>query len=265
MARIGSYEIIKEIGIGGFGRVFQARHLILNEKACLKQNLNASSQDVELLKYEAKLLWKLNEYHSIPAIKDFYQINNENAVIVMDYIEGSTLEEIIEKKGALHPEDASWITERLLGAIYYANYNGVVHSDIKPQNVFIEPDKRDIKLIDFGLASYKPKGNTKPIGFSPKYAAPELILGKPPIPETDIYGAGIVYLRALGGDVSKKSFRNDTPKEIVEFCSRLLNYDSSKRPNWSNENIIESLSDIREKVFGRRHLSNSNGLKGGKS
>jgi len=264
MTTVGNYKVLKKIGEGGFGRIFQAEHILLKEKACLKQNLNADRAYVDLLQYEAKLLWKLDEYHSIPSIKDFFKLSGNSAVMVLSYIDGKTLEEIVEAKGPIHPEDACWITERLLGALYYAHCNGVIHSDVKPQNIFIEPYKRDIKLIDFGSATYKPKSDTLPVGYTPRYAAPELIQGKPPIPETDIYGAGIVLLRALGGDVLKRSFRSDTPKEITEFCQGLLRYDPSERPNWEKRNPLEELSELRLKVFGRRHSTDKD-LKGGAS
>src|SRR3989338_4617027 len=116
-----NYEITEKISEGGFGRIFKARHKLLDELACIKQNINTTEQDVELLRTEAKLLWRLSEYHSIPHAKDFYRIDDKNAILVMSYIEGTTLEGIISAKGrGLHPEDASWITERLLGALYYA-------------------------------------------------------------------------------------------------------------------------------------------------
>jgi serine/threonine-protein kinase len=253
MAKIGNYIIGRQIGEGGFGRVFQAEHYLLGEKACVKQNINASEEDVEFLRREAKLLWKLYEHHSIPNIKDFMQLDKENAVLITNYIDGKTLEDAVSEKGPLYPEDASWITERLLGALYYVHFNGVVHGDVKPQNVFVEPQKHDIKLIDFGLSTYKPTGKTKPAGYSPKYAAPEIIANQPPIPESDLYGVGIVMIRALGGDISKKSFRSDTPEELANFCSSLLLYDPRERPKWDS-GLVEKISDIREKVFGRRHF-----------
>jgi len=257
MPTIGNYKIIKQIGKGGFGRIFQAKHVLLEELACLKQNINGSPKDGELLRLEAKLLWKLDEYHSIPSAKDFFEISPNNYVMVMSYIDGRTLQETVEnaekKNTRIHPEDACWITERLLGALYYCHQNGVVHSDIKPENIFVEPKKHDIKLIDFGLAAYRPKSRTSAVGFTPRYAAPELIQGKPPIPETDLYGAGIVMLYALGGDVEKKSFPKNIPEQIVKFCNELIKYDPVERPNWDKMNLIERLSDIRQEVFGRKH------------
>lgn len=255
MANLGNYRIIKQIGEGGFGRIFQAEHILLEEKACLKQNKNDSPEDAELLKLEARLLWRLDEHHSIPSTKDFLKVAENNYALAMSYIEGKTVEDYVDSNSRLHPEDACWITERLLGALFYCHYNGVVHSDVKPENVFVEPKKHDIKLIDFGLAAYRPGHSTRPAGYTPRYAAPELKARNPPIPETDLYGAGIVLLYALGGDVDKQSFPKGTPKDIVNFCDRLLRFDPTERPNWEKENPIEMLSDIRKKVFGRRHTS----------
>lgn len=260
--KIGKYLILKGIGEGGFGTVYQARHELLETPVCIKCNSKASEDGVALLKYEAQLLWKLDEYHSIPSVKDFIQLDERRAALVLKSIDGSTLEDLVVSKGPLHPEDACWVTERLLGALYYVQHYGVIHSDVKPQNVFVEPRKRDIKLIDFGLATYKPTSTTKPLGYSPMYAAPELKDGNPPTPETDIYGAGMVLLRALGGDVAKKSFRSDTPQKIVEFCQQLITYNPSERLTWQKENLIERLSNIRQAVFGRRHLDEKQ-VKGG--
>jgi serine/threonine protein kinase len=255
MAQIGNYKIIKQIGEGGFGRIFQAEHILLKEKACLKQNKDASKEDADLLCLEARLLWKLDEYHSIPATKDFFKIADNNYVLVLNYIDGKTVDDFVKSNSRIHPEDACWITERLLGALFYCHYNGVIHSDVKPENVFVEPKKHDIKLIDFGLAAYRPKHTTTPIGYTPKYAAPELKQGRPPIPETDIYGAGVVLACALGADIDDKSFHSDTPKEIKDFCNELLRFDPTQRPNWEKNNPLKKLSDIRFQVFGRKHVS----------
>ena len=252
--RLDQYRIVREIGEGGFGRVFQAEHKLLGEYACLKQNRERNPEHVELLRREAKVIWRLYEHHSIPSAKDFFIVEEDSAVLVTSYIDGETLEGIVKRNGRLHPEDASWMAERLLGALHYCHYNGVIHSDVKPQNLFVEEKKHDIKLIDFGLSVYRPTHATTPTGNTPLYAAPELTLGKPPLPQTDLYGAGIVLLYALGGDVLSKSFPPDTPRELADFGKRLLRYDPQERPCW-DENLIETISDIRLRSFGRRHTS----------
>ncbi len=253
MAHIGNYRVGKQIGEGGFARVYEGIHLILDEKVCLKQNKVAGAEYAELLEHEAKMLWKLDGFHSIPSVRDFYRPERDTGVMVVSHIEGKTLEEIMEGKFALQTEDACWIMERLLEALHFAHAYGIVHSDVKPQNVFVEPEKSDIKLIDFGLAVYKPSRHARASGYTPGYAAPELQNGFPPIPETDIYGAGMVMLRALGGDLEKKEFPAHVPEKLKEFCSSLIQYDPRERPNWEKGNPLERLSEIRQEVFGRRH------------
>ena len=73
--RLDQYRIVREIGEGGFGRVFQAEHKLLGEYACLKQNRERNPEHVELLRREAKVIWRLYEHHSIPSAKDFF--NNQ--------------------------------------------------------------------------------------------------------------------------------------------------------------------------------------------
>src|SRR3989338_3330721 len=92
MTILDEYEIIEQISEGGFGRIFKARHKALEELACLKQNITPSTEHVELLRQEAKILWKLDEYHSIPSAKGFCQLDGTNAVLVMRCIDGKTLE-----------------------------------------------------------------------------------------------------------------------------------------------------------------------------
>jgi len=256
--RIGNYEILDKIGEGGFGEVFQAKYIPASRQACLKINANLDTSDsplyMALLKNEFEILSELDGHHSIPTPYELIQVDKHHSAMAMRYIQGKTLEAVVKKHGRIHPEDVCWITERLLEALMFCHYSGVIHSDVKPSNVFVEPKKHDIKLIDFGLATYKPTSSSSPIGKTPFFAAPELDLDKPPIPETDIYGAGMVMLYALGGDVEKKSFPTDTPEKIADFCSTLIKYDPMQRPNWDKNNPIESLSDAREAVFGRRHI-----------
>ena len=252
MPEIGNYRIRKMIAEGGFARIYQAEHILLEELACIKQPIDNSKDNVELLRQEAKILWKLNEHHSIPHAKDFMKVD-DSYVMITSYIDGKCLDTMIPENSRMHPEDTCWITQRLLEALYYCHYNGVVHSDVKPGNVIVEVPKHDIKLIDFGLASYKPKGSTRPLGYTEAFVAPEILDGKPPIPETDIYGAGLVMLYALGGDPITKTLPHDIPKLVGEFCSSLLKYDPTERPNWEKTNLIEEISDVRQQEFGRRH------------
>lgn len=253
MATLGNYLVKNLIGEGGFARIYQAEHSLLHTSACLKQCKENSDEYRDLLMNEAKILWKLCEHHSIPHAKDFLEADDGSYVMVMSYIDGKTLDDLIPEKSRMYPEDACWITERLLESLYYCHYNGVIHSDIKPGNVMVEYKKHDIKLIDFGLAIYKPTSTSKPLGYTKAFVAPEILEGKPPIPETDIYGAGLTMLYALGGNPLTKTMPADIPPQIKEFCNSMIVYNPADRPNWDKLNLVQRLSDIRMDVFGRRH------------
>jgi len=253
MGTVGNYQITKKIAEGGFAIIYQAKHMLLDELACLKQCKVQSDDYNELLRQEAKILWKLSEHHSIPHAKDFMQAPDGSDILVLSYIDGKTIDDMIPAGKRIHSEDSCWIAGRLLEALYYCHYNGVVHSDIKPGNIIVEPKKHDIKLIDFGLSAYKPKSTTKPLGYTEAFVAPEIIDGKPPIPESDLYGAGLVLTYLLGGDPWTKTLPDHVPRELKEFCNDLTRFDPMQRPNWEKQNLVERLLEIRQHVFGRKH------------
>ncbi|MFH1511576.1 MAG: hypothetical protein ABIF10_07850, partial [Candidatus Woesearchaeota archaeon] len=92
-----------------------------------------------------------------------------------------------------------------------------------------------------------------PVGYTEVFVAPELLDGKPPIPETDLYGAGMCMLYALGGDIFTKTLPDDVARPIREFCSSLLHDNPLQRPSWEKTNLVDRLADIRQQVFGRKH------------
>jgi eukaryotic-like serine/threonine-protein kinase len=253
MGAIGNYRIIRRIAEGGFAYIYQAEHMILEEKACIKQCKENSSDYLELLKQEAKILWKLSDHHSIPHTKDFLSAPDGSPAMVMSYIDGKSLEGMVSAKTRMHEEDACWVTQRLLEALYYCHYNAVIHGDVKPGNVLVEARKHDIKLIDFGLAILRPSKRSAALGYTEAFAAPEILQGKPPIPESDLYGAGMCMLYALGGDIPTKSLPKDISKHTAEYCRSLLRYDPMERPNWEKTDLVGKLEQIRQDVFGRRH------------
>lgn len=250
---VGNYRVEKMIAEGGFGRVFQARHVTLNTPACLKRSKENNPAHVELLKQEARLLWKLCDHHSIPHAKDFMMLPDGTGLMVMSYIDGEPLDRLILPHAEPGVEETAWVVERLLSALYYCHYHGVIHGDIKPGNIMVERRKHDIKLIDFGLAAHRPGSGSAPMGYTELYSAPELKEGKPPIPETDLYGAGMVLLCMLGGDPFTKLVPDGVPEPMAAFCEALLRKNPMERPSWEKTDLIGKWSDIRLEVFGRRH------------
>lgn len=249
--QLGSYDIVKKIGEGGFGRTYLARHRLLDEPACIKQNINLNSKDVEMLRKEAKLLWKIHHY-SLPALRDFFEAPDGSYVLAMSYIPGKSLDKIIEKHKAVNPEDVAWVTERMIDALYYLHHKGIIHGDIKPPNVIVQPREHNAILVDYGLSSLHPTATSKPEGFTPVFAAPEILDGKPPLPESDLYSLGLTMIYLLGGDPVAKKIPDHVPAPFAEFCADFVRYNPVDRPNW-DQNLVARLSDVRLEAFGRRH------------
>jgi len=251
MTTLGNYRVIRQIGEGGFARTYEALHTLLEERACLKQNINLSEEDEALLRKEAKLLWNVH-HHSLPAMRDYFLMPDKSAVIAMSFIDGKGLEKSIAKHKALHPEDVSWVTQRLLNALYYLHCHGIVHGDVKPPNIIVQPTIHNAVLVDYGLSVLRPHATTKAAGHTPVFSAPEIIEGRPPLPESDLYSLGLTMIYALGGNPITKEIPDYVPKKLKEFFLDLAQFSPDERPKWDKGDLVSRLSDIREEAFGRR-------------
>jgi len=249
-AIIGNYEVLKQIGEGGFATTYLARHRILDEMACVKQNLRLDAEDEALLLKEAKLLWHIH-HHSLPTLRDFFKHTDGSSIMVMSYIDGKDLYKIVKEnypKG-IDPEHVCWMTQRLLNALYYLHYRGIIHGDVKPQNIMIQKNHNAV-LVDYGLATLRPRRITECPGYTPAFAAPEQVEGLPPIPETDIYGLGASMIFALGGDHHSATFPDSVDPRIREFFLSMVAHDPMKRPNNANK-LLDPLRELRLSCFGR--------------
>ena len=254
--KIGNYKIVRKIAEGGFGAVYEANHELLDEKACIKHTINISDFDKKVLIREAKTIWDLRHF-ALPAMRDFFVLPDGSCALVMSYIEGPTLYQVIEdfhaKKKEMDPEKACWIMSRVLDALRYLHFNGVVHGDVKPQNIIIQEDIHAAFLVDFGLAASRPTRATRPDGYTPMFAAPESTQDKPPLPETDLYCLGLTMIYALGGNPSTRKIPASVPKPIKNFLQELVVYDVAERPTWEKVNLLDHLTEARVEAFGRAH------------
>lgn len=253
MTTIGSYELVRPLGEGGFGRTYEGRHLVLKDvKACLKQNINVTPADTELLMREAGLMAKVNHY-SLPSFRDFVRVADGSYVLIMSFVEGRTLDKIVEKHKALHPEEVSWIAQRSLNALFYLHHKGIIHGDVKPPNLIIDHHEHNSTLVDYGLSTFQPRANSKAVGYTAVFAAPEIIEGRPPLPQSDLYSLGLTMIYAWGGDPIAKANPNYVPKLLQEFVADLVRYNPLERSSWEKEDLVKRLSDVRLEAFGRRH------------
>jgi serine/threonine protein kinase len=257
---IGLYKVIEEIGSGEFGRTYKAEHILLKELACLKQQKHLNPVEEADFIQEAKTIWNIHHY-SLPSMRDFFRGADGCCVLAMSYIPGKNLQKLVQKRGGLDPETVCWISQRLLNALHYLHFNGVVHCDIKPANVILEADASGLAthnavLVDYGFASLQPSRHSKPAGYTPLYAPPELIACRPPLPESDLYSLGCTMLFALGAtdrQLAAREAPKGTPTSLEEFINHLVLHNPSERPTWEKADLVKQLSDIREKAFGRRN------------
>ena len=249
---IGNYRFLEKIAEGGFGKTYKGEHVRLKLPVCIKHGHEISPQDEELLMDEARAIWDLRHY-GIPAMRDVMKMDDGGLALVMSYVPGKTLEQIVEIVGRLDAENVSWIAERSLNVLKYLHYHGVVHGDVKPQNIIVQPEVHNIVMVDYGLSAIQPRHNDKNRGYTPYFAAPEQVNGSPLVPESDFFGLGVTMIYALGGDIASKKVPSSTPDPLCHFIKRLLVRDVLSRPNWHKEDLVDSMREVREKSFGRKH------------
>lgn len=257
---IGEYEVLKFIAEGAMGRTYIVRHKLTKKLACLKACLGIGTEYEQVMLNEASSIWDVRHY-AFPAIRDVFHLDDGAIGIVMSYIPGPTLDQCVKHVGGIDPEHVVWIFDRLLAGLNYLHANGVVHGDIKPQNIIIQPDRHSAVLIDFGLAMVKPTKKDHNIGYTEYFSPPEQLLKerKPLIPETDLYSLGMSMLYALNG---KMLLKGDTwpkmPTALKTFLQKITNSDVNLRPNWQKSNLLEDFRNVRISSFG---TNNSKGKK----
>jgi serine/threonine protein kinase len=204
MKNIGKYEIVKELGRGATSTVYLALDPFSNQQVALKlfnfETLRDSSTAKvfrKLLLTEASLAGKLSHPH-IVKIYDAVMEGDVN-YMVMEYVEGETLERCAEVDNLLTLSRAAEIIYKCCKALEYAQYQGVIHRDIKPANILIRGES-DIKISDFGAAVIESQQTTQVSGVgSPAYMSPEQIKEQVLTHQTDIYSLGVTMYRMLTG------------------------------------------------------------------
>ena len=235
------YEILSLIGQGGMADVYKARDTILNRVVAIKVLRARLSDDAMALvrfQREASAASRLSH----PNVVDIYDVGEYEGMhyIVMEFIRGRTLKELIAQRGALDVDEAIGVMKQLVSAINHAHEHKIIHRDIKPQNVLVKDDGT-IKITDFGIAvangSVQLTYNNTVMG-SAHYLAPETTQGKEPNEQVDIYSLGIVFYELLTGHVP---FTGKTPTEIaIKHLRKPIPYVRDFNPNipQSVENIV---------------------------
>ena len=233
------YKIISKLGSGGTADVFLAQDIKLNRAVAIKilaKTYSFEKNFVARFKKEAQILARLN-HPNIVAIYDWGQYEN-SYFICMEYVEGQSLQEIIDKHGILSPKTTAKYAIQICNALEVAHDNNLIHRDIKPQNIIVTTDGI-VKITDFGIAKSLIEDNTKTINImgTSYYISPEQAQGKILSYSTDIYSLGIVMYEMLTADLP---FRGEN---AIEISLKHIN-ESPIRPSMLVNNIPVQIEKI---------------------
>ncbi|MGH3104914.1 MAG: protein kinase domain-containing protein [Gaiellaceae bacterium] len=198
------YELEALAGTGGMSSVYRARDRMLERHVALKilhDYHGADEETIERFRREARAVAQLSHPNIVTVIDRGEE--NERQFIVFEYIDGESLKELVERNGPLPVRRALELAIEVAGALAFAHDHGLVHRDVKPQNVLLNGEGRP-KVTDFGIArSLDVDGMTQTgtvLGTS-NYIAPEQATGNPVGPQTDVYSLGVVLFELLTGEV----------------------------------------------------------------
>lgn len=211
----GRYELLKLIGSGGMANVFEAKDLLEDKIVAikvLKEEYLTNDEFVRRFRNESKVIAVLDH----PNIVKVYDVNFTGAeqYIVMEYIDGITLKQYITHQGHLRWKDSVHFVTQILRALSHAHERGVIHRDIKSQNIMLLRDGT-IKVMDFGIARFAREDirtmDDKAIG-SVHYISPEQACGEESDEKSDIYSVGVLLYEMLTGRVP---FDGETPEQVA--------------------------------------------------
>ena len=264
------YRLVEQIGMGGMAIVYRAVDLRTGHSVAVKVLRPEFNQDAEFVgrfQREAEAASKMT-HHNIVNLLDV-GMDGENRYLVMEYVQGKTLKELIQEKGRLNPQAAAQVAIRILSALQHAHQNGIIHRDIKPQNILVNADGH-VKVADFGIArmadsSTLTRGDS--VMGSVHYFSPEQASGQAADARSDIYSCGVVLYEMLTGRVPFdgdspvavamqhlhakpapiESIAPDVPQAISHVCMMAM----EKNPKYRYQSAMEMASELRLALEGR--------------
>ncbi|WNG19409.1 protein kinase [Cystobacter fuscus] len=276
--RIGEYEVRRRIGSGGMGVVYEGEHPIIGRKVAIKLIRPDSSEGVRSrdLISEARATSAIR-HRGIIDIFGFGTLPGLGQYLIMEYLTGRPLDEVLHDRGPLPPTEAIPLIIEVLGALSAAHGVGVIHRDLKPGNLFVVQESNGteyMKVLDFGLAkqaaaphSATPQTRASMIVGTPDYMAPEQACGQAVSPRTDLYAVGIILFEMLTGRLpfhaatpmqmaihqvqtpppAPSSFVEGLPPELDMLVLRLLAKNPEQRPA-SAEEVARQLKFIARTI-----------------
>jgi len=274
--KLGDYEVIARVGTGGMGAVFEARHPVIGKRVAVKVLHPAFAADPKVIERfinEARVVNAIGH----PAVVDIFSFGKTASgmpYFVMEFLKGRSVFDLLEQEGALPMGRALDLITQLLDVLEKAHAAGVVHRDLKPQNLFVEegPNGQRLRVLDFGIAKsltseLKQQLTGSAILGTPGYMAPEQINSEPVTPRTDLYSTGVVLFELLTGRAvyagtnvgqllikalheeapRASTVKPDLPKEIDDLVARLMSREAARRPATARE-VLDLVHGIQQRL-----------------
>ncbi|MEW5549247.1 Stk1 family PASTA domain-containing Ser/Thr kinase [Peribacillus frigoritolerans] len=267
----GRYKLIQMVGGGGMANVYLARDMILDRDVALKilrMDFNNDEEFIKRFNREAQSATSLAH----PNIVSIYDVGEEDSIyyIVMEYVDGFTLKQYIQKYYPIPVDEALDIMRQITAAISHAHHNGIIHRDIKPQNILIDKEGT-VKITDFGIALALSATNitqTNAVLGSVHYLSPEQARGGMANKKSDIYSLGIVMFELLTGrlpfsgesavSIALKHLQSETPSpkrwnsEIPQSVENIILKATAKDSYYRYESVDSMEDDIRTSLNPER-------------
>lgn len=269
--KVGNYQISKLIDEGGMGQVYLGERIDgeFDQKVAIKfLNQRNVSKDIRLrFDQEKKILGNL-KHPNIALLLDGGVLDNGSPYLIMEYIDGTPIDEYCNLN-QLNVQERLSLFKEVLRAIDFAHSNLVVHRDLKPSNILITKNGR-VKILDFGIAKLMQDDTTADIKltkqgqrlWTPQFAAPEQILEKPPLIQTDIYALGTLLHLLLTNDTPfnlngkslhevEKVILNETPKSLTTSLSDVGEKEIQKHFGLKKRSLLKSLKKDLEAIVSK--------------
>ena len=271
----GRYQLEKRLGQGGMGVVFKARHIFLKTQHAIKiilPDLVGNDPNLVTRFRQEALAAAAIRHPNIIAVTDFGVVRGTMPFLVMEFVQGRSLQDIMADEGAMPPMRAFELIQPICAGIAAAHRQKIVHRDLKPLNVMIQegvPVSEGAKILDFGLAKIKSgellgsfiAAQTTGLMGSPFYMAPEQWSDDPPDARADIYSLGVMLFQMLCGEVPfrgssipaimKKHLTNDVPSlaskgiEVPPQVEAVIRHALEKEPKYRTASADEFISELR--------------------
>jgi len=285
----GRYNLERRLGQGGMGIVYKARHIFLKTQHAIKiilPDLVGNDPNLVTRFRQEALAAAAIRHQNIIAVTDFGVVRGTMPFLVMEFVQGRSLQEVLAEEGAMGPVRAFELMQPICAGIAAAHRQGIVHRDLKPLNVMIQagmPIPEGTKILDFGLAKIKSgellgsfiAAQTTGLMGSPFYMAPEQWSDEPPDTRADIYSIGVMLYQMLAGDVPFKAnaipaiMKKHLTEDVPTFSSRgvtvppqieaVVRHALEKEPEFRTPSAEEFLRELREAMEAASALLKTTG------